>query len=63
MRGPLKDEPVAPPWIKGLIVQTDDANVAIRAILSRAGIAYDGSDGAVTTRVDDLVLRFQPMTA
>jgi len=63
MRAPVGDETVTPPWIRGVTLLTDDGNMAIIGILSRAGIAYHNDQEAVITRVDDLILRFQPMTA
>ena len=63
MRASTGDEPIAPPWIRGLTLLTDDANAEISRVLSRAGIAHEREQATVITRVDDLVLRFQPMTA
>lgn len=63
MREPSGDERIAPPWIRGLTLLTDDGNAGITRVLADAGIAHDRDQAAVITSVDDLVLRFQPMTS
>lgn len=63
IRAPSGGERIPPPWIQGLTLLTDDGNAGISRILADAGIAHDRDQTAVITRVGDLVLRFQPMTA
>lgn len=50
-----------PPVIARLTLLTDDRNQALRAILSRHGVAHHIEADTATLHQDDLMLRFQPM--